>query len=155
MKRTCRYKVVPILTFNLCLLDFEDVVCYYLFLRLSISQAAVAHAAPEAIYTLRRGRRNSSLSRIYGTKNYRRKLRIWLLDLMRTSRRNWSGWIMSKDLDSVTEFQMLHDEFVEMGMDEEDVQNLLDLSKMMVQFLACVPGLAVELNAERWIHPWG
>ena len=32
MKRTCRYKVV---TFNLCLLDFEDVVCYYLFLRLS------------------------------------------------------------------------------------------------------------------------
>ena len=36
--------------------------------------------------------------------------------------------IMSKDLDSATEFQMLHDEFVEMGMDEEDVQDLLDLS---------------------------
>ena len=56
---------------------------------------------------------------------------------------------MSKDLDSATEFQMLHDEFVEMGM---NVQNLLDLSKMMVQFLARVPGLAVKLNAERWIH---
>ncbi len=58
--------------------------------------------------------------------------------------------IMSKDLDSATEFQMLHDEFVEMGM---NVQNLLDLSKMMVQFLARVPGLAVKLNTERWIHP--
>ena len=44
--------------------------------------------------------------------------------------------IMSKDLDSATEFQMLHDELVEMGMDEEDVQDLLDLSKMMVQFVS-------------------
>ena len=44
--------------------------------------------------------------------------------------------IMSKDLDSATEFQMLHDELVEMGMDEEDVQDLLDLGKMMHQFVS-------------------
>ena len=56
--------------------------------------------------------------------------------------------IMSQDLDSATEFQMLHDELIEMGMDEEDVQDLLDLSKMMVQFLARVPGLAEKLNAD-------
>ena len=56
--------------------------------------------------------------------------------------------IMSKDLDSATEFQMLHDELVEMGMDEEDVQDLLDLGKMMHQFLVRVPGLAAKMDAD-------
>jgi hypothetical protein len=56
--------------------------------------------------------------------------------------------IMAKNLDSATEFQMLEDELLEMGMDEEDVQDLLDLGKMMFQFLERVPGLAEKMSAD-------
>merc|ERR1711962_660987 len=43
--------------------------------------------------------------------------------------------ILAKDLDEASEFDMLMAELKEMGMDEEDIKDLLELSGMMTKFL--------------------
>jgi len=47
--------------------------------------------------------------------------------------------ILAKDLDEASEFDMLMAELKEMGMDEEDIKDLLELSGMMTKFLKQVP----------------
>merc|ERR1711962_186383 len=47
--------------------------------------------------------------------------------------------ILAKDLDEASEFDMLMAELKEMGMDEEDIKDLLELSGMMTKFLNKVP----------------
>merc|ERR1711962_213773 len=47
--------------------------------------------------------------------------------------------ILAKDLDEASEFDMLMAELKEMGMDEEDIKDLLELSGMMSKFLNKVP----------------
>lgn len=47
--------------------------------------------------------------------------------------------ILSKDLDSASEFDMLLSELEELGMEKDDIEDLLNLSKMMEKFLKRVP----------------
>jgi len=47
--------------------------------------------------------------------------------------------ILAKDLDEASEFDMLMAELKEMGMAEEDIKDLLELSGMMTKFLKQVP----------------
>jgi len=49
--------------------------------------------------------------------------------------------ILDKDLDKETELSMIKDELLELGMEQEDVDDLLDLSTMMVKFLEKIPEL--------------
>jgi len=49
--------------------------------------------------------------------------------------------ILSKDLDAESELSMIQDELEEMGMDPEDINDLLDLAAMMTKFLSKVPEL--------------
>jgi len=51
--------------------------------------------------------------------------------------------ILDKDLDSETELSMIKDELLELGMEQEDVDDLLDLSTMMTKFLEKIPELDI------------
>merc|ERR1711915_396454 len=57
--------------------------------------------------------------------------------------------IMGKDIDEVSEFDMILAELVEMGMDESEVHDLKELSALMYEFLVQVPGIANKLNLEK------
>merc|ERR1712033_48476 len=47
--------------------------------------------------------------------------------------------ILSDDLTTDDELQLIQDELTEMGMDVEDIQDLLDLATLMTEFLSKVP----------------
>ena len=57
--------------------------------------------------------------------------------------------IMGKDIDEVSEFDMILAELVEMGMDESEVHDLKELSALMYEFLVQVPDIANKLNLEK------
>merc|ERR1711915_1127839 len=54
--------------------------------------------------------------------------------------------IMGKDIDEVSEFDMILAELVEMGMDESEVHDLKQLAALMYEFLVQVPEIATKLN---------
>jgi len=58
--------------------------------------------------------------------------------------------IMGKDIDEATEFDMIMVELKGMGMEEEDIDDLKQLSELMHEFLNQVPEVAtkLELNHE-------
>merc|ERR1719357_1731524 len=57
--------------------------------------------------------------------------------------------IMGKDIDEVSEFDMILAELVEMGMDESEVHDLKQLAALMYEFLVQVPEIATKLNLEK------
>ena len=57
--------------------------------------------------------------------------------------------IMGKDIDEVSEFDMILAELVEMGMDESEVHDLKELSALMYEFLVQVPDIANKLSLEK------
>ena len=57
--------------------------------------------------------------------------------------------IMGKDIDEVSEFDMILAELVEMGMDESEVHDLKQLAALMYEFLVQVPEIASKLNLEK------
>merc|ERR1712121_388156 len=69
--------------------------------------------------------------------------------------------ILSDDLTTDDELQLIQDELTEMGMDVEDIQDLLDLATLMTEFLSKVPdvekvvvgedGYSVEDNAKLYL----
>jgi len=54
--------------------------------------------------------------------------------------------IMGKDIDEATEFDMIVAELKAMGMDEEDINDLKQLSELMYDFLIQVPEVATKLE---------
>ena len=56
--------------------------------------------------------------------------------------------IMGKDIDEVTEFEMIMAELKEMGMEDEDIADLKQLAQLMHEFLSQVPDLASKLELE-------
>jgi len=56
--------------------------------------------------------------------------------------------ILSKDLDAESELSMIQDELAEMGMDIEDINDLLDLAAMMTKFLSKIPELDLGSDDE-------
>jgi len=54
--------------------------------------------------------------------------------------------IMGKDIDEATEFDMIVAELKAMGMDEEDINDLNQLSELMYEFLIQVPEVATKLE---------
>eukprot|EP00091_Calanus_sinicus_P025717 TRINITY_DN996_c0_g1_i9.p1 TRINITY_DN996_c0_g1~~TRINITY_DN996_c0_g1_i9.p1 ORF type:complete len:211 (-),score=82.66 TRINITY_DN996_c0_g1_i9:214-846(-) len=54
--------------------------------------------------------------------------------------------IMGKDIDEATEFDMIVAELKAMGMDEEDINDLKQLSELMYEFLIQVPEVATKLE---------
>merc|ERR1712096_331424 len=56
--------------------------------------------------------------------------------------------IMGKDIDEVTEFEMIMAELKEMGMEDEDIADLKQLAQLMHEFLSQVPDLATKLELE-------
>ena len=56
--------------------------------------------------------------------------------------------ILAKDLDKSSEFDMLMAELKELGMEEDDIEDLVDLSEMMYKFLARVPGVEEKVTGE-------
>jgi len=56
--------------------------------------------------------------------------------------------ILSKDLDAESELSMIQDELLEMGMEQEDINDLLDLAALMTKFLDKLPEL--ELGEDEY-----
>jgi len=54
--------------------------------------------------------------------------------------------ILEKNLDEVTEFDMIMKELKEMGMEDGDIADLKELSLMMYEFLSQVPKLGKKLD---------
>ncbi|CAN0547140.1 unnamed protein product, partial [Ectocarpus sp. 8 AP-2014] len=54
--------------------------------------------------------------------------------------------IMGKDIDEATEFDMIVTELKAMGMEEEDINDLKQLSDLMYEFLIQVPEVATKLE---------
>ena len=54
--------------------------------------------------------------------------------------------IMGKDIDEATEFDMIVAELKAMGMEEEDINDLKQLSELMYEFLIQVPEVATKLE---------
>merc|ERR1711970_519531 len=54
--------------------------------------------------------------------------------------------IMGKDLEEMTEFDMIMNELKEMGMEDSDIANLKQLANLMLEFLAEVPEIADKLD---------
>lgn len=57
--------------------------------------------------------------------------------------------ILAKDLDTQSEFSMLLEELQEMGMQEDDIEDLNELANMMNKFLLHVPDLDKQLRLEQ------
>jgi len=58
--------------------------------------------------------------------------------------------ILSKDLDSEAELSMIQAELGEMGMDMEDINDLLDLASLMTKFLSKVPEVEQQLEDDEY-----
>ena len=56
--------------------------------------------------------------------------------------------IMGKDLDETTEFDMIMQELKEMGMSEDDIEDLQTISEMMYEFLVLVPDMEKKLELD-------
>lgn len=56
--------------------------------------------------------------------------------------------ILSDDLTAESELKMIQDELTEMGMDTEDIQDLLDLAALMTEFLNKVPDVEAAVVGE-------
>eukprot|EP00092_Neocalanus_flemingeri_P081146 GFUD01101289.1.p1 GENE.GFUD01101289.1~~GFUD01101289.1.p1 ORF type:complete len:148 (-),score=51.15 GFUD01101289.1:321-764(-) len=54
--------------------------------------------------------------------------------------------ILGKDLDEMTEFDMIVAELKEMGMEDEDIADLKQLAHLMNEFLSQVPELSAKLE---------
>jgi len=54
--------------------------------------------------------------------------------------------IMKKDLDEASEFDMITAELKGMGMDENDIEDLKELSELMHEFLNQIPAIAKKLE---------
>lgn len=54
--------------------------------------------------------------------------------------------LLSKDLDTETELKMIQDELAELGMEPDDVTDLLDLATMMSKFLNRVPEVSSRMD---------
>jgi len=57
--------------------------------------------------------------------------------------------IMGRDVDETAEFDLITTELKEMGMDEEDIDDLKQLSEMMHEFLKQIPALATKLELRK------
>ena len=56
--------------------------------------------------------------------------------------------IMGKDLDETTEFDMIMQELKEMGMSEDDIEDLQTISELMYDFLVLVPDMEKKLELD-------
>ena len=54
--------------------------------------------------------------------------------------------IMGKDIDEAAEFDMISSELKAMGMDEEDIEDLQQLSELMHLFLKQIPAVSTKLE---------
>ena len=57
--------------------------------------------------------------------------------------------IMGRDVDETAEFDLITTELKEMGMDEEDIDDLKQLSELMHEFLKQIPALATKLELRK------
>merc|ERR1712055_744228 len=55
---------------------------------------------------------------------------------------------MGKDLDETTEFDMIMQELKEMGMSEDDIEDLQTISELMYDFLVLVPDMEKKLELD-------